>query len=139
MDDQHPGAARRVLVADDTETVSHLMMQLLERAGYETRLARDGEACLDEVAAFKPDLLILDLMMPRLHGIEVMRRLRADPGTADLGVVVCSAKSFKTEQATAAALGAYAFLPKPHEPDELLGVVAAFSVLARLLRCRLPP
>jgi CheY-like chemotaxis protein len=126
MDDQHPGAPRRVLVAEDTETVSHLMMRLLERAGYETRLARDGEACLEEVEAFKPDLLILDLMMPRLHGIEVMRRLRADAATVDLGVVVCSAKSFKTEQATAASLGAYAFLPKPHEPNELLGVVAAF-------------
>lgn len=126
MDEPHATAARRILVAEDTEVVSHLMIRLLEDAGYEVALARDGEECLERVTTFRPDLLILDLMMPKLHGIEVLRRLRADAATAALGVVVCTAKVFKTEHMAAAELGAYAFLPKPHGHGELLEVVRAY-------------
>lgn len=117
---------RRVLVAEDTEVVSHLMTHMLKEAGYTVELAQDGEECLEKVASFRPHLLILDLMMPRLHGIEVMRRLRADDATRELGIVVCTAKSFKTEHMAAIDLGAYAFLPKPHGHPELLGVVQAY-------------
>jgi CheY-like chemotaxis protein len=123
---ERPERPKRVLVAEDTEVVSHLMLNLLQGAGYEVALARDGEECLEQVAAFRPDLLILDLMMPRLHGIEVLRRLRAAEATRGLGVVVCTAKMFKTEHMAASELGAYAFLPKPHSPQQLVDVVAAF-------------
>jgi len=126
MSDPTPSAKRRVLVAEDTEVISHVMLHLLRTAGYEVALARDGEECLEQVAAFRPELVILDLMMPRLHGIEVLRRLRADEATQALGVVVCTAKSFKTEYTAAAELGAFAFLPKPHGQDQLLAVVEAY-------------
>ncbi|HSW31311.1 MAG TPA: response regulator [Longimicrobiales bacterium] len=117
---------KRVLVAEDTEVVSHLMLRLLEEAGYEVALASDGEEALAQVAAFRPDLLLLDLMMPKLHGIEVLRRLRAGEEAHRLGVIVCTAKSFKTEHMAASELGAYAFLPKPHSNQQLLDVVAAY-------------
>lgn len=126
MSKQSPKRPKRVLVAEDTEVVSHLMLNLLQGAGYEVALARDGEECLAQVAAFHPDLLILDLMMPKIHGIEVLRRLRADKDTRRLGVIVCTAKVFKTEHMAASELGAYAFLPKPHSHNELLDVVAAY-------------
>ena len=126
MTDTPTPPLKRILVAEDTEVVSLLMIRMLEDAGYEVELARDGEEALEQVTAFRPDLLILDLMMPKLHGIEVLRRLRADPGTRELGVIVCTAKSFKTEHAAAAELGAYAFLPKPHSNEQLVGVVQAW-------------
>ena len=126
MSKKNPHSSKRILVAEDTEVVSHLMVSMLQGAGYTVSLARDGEECLEMVAGSPPDLLILDLMMPRLHGVEVLRRLRADQATRDLGVIVCTAKSFKTEHAAVAELGAFAFLPKPHSPKELLAVVSAF-------------
>lgn len=126
MSEMQDPPVKRILVAEDTEVVSLLMIRMLEDAGHEVALARDGEEALHQVAAFRPDLLILDLMMPKLHGIEVLRRLRADARTRDLGVIICTAKSFKTEHAAAVELGAYAFLPKPHSNEQLLGVVDAW-------------
>lgn len=126
MNDASAGTRHRILVAEDTEVVSHLMIRLLEDAGYEVALARDGQECLERVAAFQPELLILDLMMPKVHGMEVLRRLRAEDATAELGVVVCTAKAFKTEHVAAAELGAFAFLPKPHGQGQLLDVVKAW-------------
>ncbi len=117
---------KRVLVAEDAEVVSHLMLRLLRQAGYVVDLARDGEECLQKVSSFRPHLLLLDVMMPKLHGIEVLRRLRASEETRGLGVIVCTAKSFKTEHAAAAELGAYAFLPKPHSHKQLVDVVTAY-------------
>ena len=119
-------SAKRILLAEDTDALSDLMKQLLEEAGYEVAQARDGEDCLARVASFQPDLLILDLMMPRLHGVEVLRRLREQPATRPLGVIVCTARAFKTDFAAAAELGAYAFLRKPHGNTQLLEAVAAF-------------
>ena len=126
MRTQGPTDPKRVLVAEDTEVVSHLMIRMLEEAGYVVDLARDGEQCLEKVATFEPHLLLLDLMMPKLHGIEVLRRLRATEATRRLGVIVCTAKTFKTEHVAATELGAYAFLPKPHSHGQLLDVVASY-------------
>ncbi|NJD20110.1 MAG: response regulator [Gemmatimonadetes bacterium] len=125
MSKKSSASPKRILIAEDSEVVSHLMLSLLQGAGYEVALAQDGEECLEQVRTFRPDLLILDLMMPKLHGIEVLRRLRAGEATRDLGVIVCTAKSFKTEQMVATELGAFAFLPKPHSHQQLLDVVAA--------------
>ena len=123
---QDPAGPKRVLVAEDTEVVSHLMIRMLEEAGYVVDLARDGQECLEKVASFQPHLLLLDVMMPKLHGIEVLRRLRAAEATRRLGVIVCTAKWFKTEHVAATELGAYAFLPKPHSHKQLVDVVAAY-------------
>lgn len=118
--------AGRVLVAEDVEVISLVMTQLLIQAGYEVELAEDGEECLEKVGTFKPDLLLLDLMMPKLHGMEVLKRLRSDEATKDLAVIVCTAKTFKTEHSQAMELGALGFLPKPVSRDVLLEKVGAY-------------
>jgi CheY-like chemotaxis protein len=117
---------RKVLVAEDVEVISHVMTELLSKAGYEVALAQDGEECLEMVGTFQPDLLLLDLMMPKLHGIEVLKLLRSHDATKDLGVITCTAKTFKTEHSKAMELGALGFLPKPVTRDLLLDTVGAF-------------
>jgi phosphoribosyl 1,2-cyclic phosphodiesterase/ActR/RegA family two-component response regulator len=117
---------RRILVAEDTESIAFMMLQILKDGGYDAVLARDGEECLAMVDALDPDLLLLDLMMPKVHGVEVMKRLRSREATRDLGVVVCTAKPFRTEYAAAADWGAVDFLVKPFTPRELLDVVNGF-------------
>ncbi|HEY2574659.1 MAG TPA: response regulator, partial [Verrucomicrobiaceae bacterium] len=95
MSEPHPKP--RILVAEDVRAISILITHVLQGRGYEVEAARDGEECLALIAARRPDLVILDLMMPRLNGIEVLKRLRADAATRDLKVIVCTAKDFTTE------------------------------------------
>src|SRR5947207_13917479 len=109
----------RVLVAEDVRAISALITHMLEDRGYEVEIARDGEECLEMIAARRPDLVILDLMMPRLNGIEVLKRLRADPATQDLKVIVCTAKDFTTEMKHAREFEVTDVIIKPFDPDTL--------------------
>jgi len=114
----------RVLIAEDVNVLAMQMTYVLEEGGYAVEVAEDGDACLQKVFADRPDILLLDIMMPKKHGIEVLKALRADPRTDDLPVIVCSAKDFKTERQEAARLGAE-FLTKPAPPGVLLERVEA--------------
>ena len=116
----------RILVAEDVEEVALKLTSALASAGYEVDAAVDGEQCLEKVRSFKPDLILLDLIMPKLHGLEVLRTLGADSETRDIGVIICSAKDFATEQKSAAELGAWDYLVKPVDIGDLLEKVSAF-------------
>jgi CheY-like chemotaxis protein/phosphoribosyl 1,2-cyclic phosphodiesterase len=116
----------RILLGEDVRLIAFRMRQALEAAGYEVREAADGEQCLQAARTSPPDLVILDIMMPKLHGIEVLKALRADARTAHVGVIVCTAKDFKTDQAEAAMLGVHDYLVKPIEPSLLQEKVDAF-------------
>ena len=115
-----------VLVAEDVKIISRKMILGLEQCGYKVALAEDGEQCLEMARSLKPSLVILDIMMPKIHGIEVLKQLRADPATHNLGVVICTAKSFGTELSYAATLGAYGFLIKPFRMTDLTGMVNGY-------------
>jgi len=115
-----------VLVAEDVKVISRKMIIALEQSGYRVALAEDGEQCLKMARSLMPNLIVLDIMMPRIHGIEVMKQLQADPATKDIGVVVCTAKSFETELNYASALGAYDVLIKPFNISALTGMVSGF-------------
>jgi CheY-like chemotaxis protein len=115
-----------VLVAEDVKVISHKMIISLEECGYKVALAEDGEQCLAMARSLKPSLVILDIMMPKIHGIEVLKQLRADPATQHIGVVICTAKSFETELSYVAALGAYDFLIKPFRTSALTVMVNGF-------------
>src|SRR5476651_1809800 len=115
-----------VLIAEDVQVISRKMVISLEQCGYTVALAEDGEQCLKMARELQPNLLILDIMMPKMHGIEVLKQLRADPATQHIGVVICTAKSFETEFSHVATLGAYDFLIKPFSVAVLVEMVNGF-------------
>ncbi|MFN0012507.1 MAG: response regulator [Phycisphaerales bacterium] len=127
-----PSVSRhRVLVADDAPEVCLVVGRLLTKAGYEVATAEDGQECLDKIAAFRPHLVVVDIMMPKVHGIDVLRQLgeRGPAGHVDgkpIGVIVCSARAFDSDRERAMQLGAIDFLVKPIQKQRLLEVVGAF-------------
>ncbi len=121
----------RILVAEDTEVISTLMVELLRENGYVVELACDGEECLQKAHSFSPDLILLDLMMPKIHGQEVLRRLKEDDRTQKIEVIVCTAKTYKQDLDQVRSFGVYDIVAKPFDPKELLHVVARHLALMK--------
>jgi two-component system, OmpR family, alkaline phosphatase synthesis response regulator PhoP len=115
--------ASRVLIADDEPNIVISLEFLMKQRGYETRVARDGDEALAEVESFKPDLVLLDVMLPRRSGFEVCQKLRAD-GWTDLRIVMLTAKGRDVEIEKGLALGADAYVTKPFSTGELVERVA---------------
>ncbi|MEI6558342.1 MAG: SpoIIE family protein phosphatase [Rhodospirillaceae bacterium] len=114
----------RVMVVDDNRVNRHLLLALLERGGItQIDLAEDGEQALAKIGAFRPDLMLLDLMMPVLDGFEVCRRLRADPAYADLPILVQSSLNRAEDRNRAFTAGATDYVSKPINAVELLSRV----------------
>ena len=103
--------------------MAFLMHEVLEHAGFEVETTHDGVACLQRARETLPDLVVLDIMMPKMHGIDVLKALQADPETRAVGVLVCTAKDFPTEYEQAWAHGALGMIIKPFEPPELVDAV----------------
>jgi CheY-like chemotaxis protein len=116
----------RILVAEDVRAISMRISHVLQGRGYEVEIARDGEECLERIGVQRPDLLILDLMMPRLNGIEVLKRLREDPATRDLAVIVCTAKDFSADMEQVHELGVVGVIIKPFDQHALAETVDRF-------------
>jgi len=121
-----PPSKGRILIAEDVRVIAFKMTQALQAAGYTVETSSDGEECLNKARLSLPDLIVLDIMMPKMHGIEVLKALRDEHRTARLGVIVCTAKDFKTEHDEAARLGVFDFLTKPFEPAVLVERVETF-------------
>jgi DNA-binding response OmpR family regulator len=115
--------ASRVLIADDEPNIVTALEFLMKQQGYETRVARDGDEALAEVESFRPDLVLLDVMLPRRNGFEVCQKLRAD-GWTDLRIVMLTAKGRDIEIEKGLALGADAYVTKPFSTGELVERVA---------------
>jgi two-component system, OmpR family, alkaline phosphatase synthesis response regulator PhoP len=112
----------KVLIADDEPNIVTSLEFLMSRNGYDVRVARDGDEALAEVASFRPDLLLLDVSMPRRDGFEVCQKLRAT-GWSDLKIVLLTAKGRDTEVAKGLAMGADAYVTKPFSTRELVAKV----------------
>jgi len=117
--------AKRVLIADDEPNIVASLEFLMEQAGFEVRLAANGREALEVVAAFAPDLVLLDVMMPEMNGYEVCQRLKSDPATRAVKVVMLSAKGRDVERAKGLELGADAYVTKPFSTRELVAQVRA--------------
>ncbi|MDQ8702108.1 response regulator [Streptomyces sp. LHD-70] len=117
-----PGASGRVLVVDDNKVIRQLIRVNLELEGFEVVTAADGAECLDVVKQVRPDVITLDVVMPRLDGLRTAARLRSEPSTQAVPVAIISACG-QYEVESALAVGVDAFLSKPFEPAELLRVV----------------
>ncbi|MFC5063870.1 response regulator [Actinomycetospora atypica] len=123
-----PGASR-VLVVDDDEAVRTLASWQLESDGFAVDQAADGAEALGAIAAARPDLVVLDLTMPGVGGLDVLRRVRTAPATESLPVIVLSGRSGETDRIVGLDLGADDYLVKPFSPGELAARVR--SVLRR--------
>ena len=118
-------ATKKILVVDDDLQTVKLVGLVLDRKGYEITAARRGEEALEKARNELPDLVILDVMMPDMNGYEVSRQLRADPETADLPILMFTAKSGVQDKVTGFEAGADDFLTKPIHPKELVSRVEA--------------
>ena len=114
---------KRVLIADDEPNIVTSLEFLMEQAGYETRIATNGHEALELAVSFQPDLVLLDIMFPAKSGYEVCQRLKSDPATRDIKVVIVSAKGRAVEVAKALELGADAYIAKPFSTRELVAKV----------------
>jgi DNA-binding response OmpR family regulator len=119
----------RVLVADDDADIRELVLFKLESAGFEVAAVADGQTALDTALADPPDLVVLDLMMPGLTGLEVCSALRGAPATAQLPIIMLTAKAQDADITRGLATGADDYIVKPFSPRELLSRVQA--VLSR--------
>jgi len=108
-----------VLVADDDSDIRELVTYRLTRSGYDVIGAADGEEAFELAASRQPDLCVLDVMMPKLDGLELTRRLRALPATAATPVILLTARSQEDDVARGFDAGADDYLRKPFSPDEL--------------------
>jgi CheY-like chemotaxis protein/phosphoribosyl 1,2-cyclic phosphodiesterase len=123
----------RILVVEDEPELREVFETLLCSAGYEVVLVEDGQAALEAMEKAQPDLLITDLLTPRMHGYELIRRLRATPRGVRLPILVVSGQAYEKDQKKALELGAQRFLAKPVRRQEFLAAVedALTSVVVR--------
>src|ERR1700760_1191636 len=117
-------AQRSILIVDDEPTIVEVVARYLERAGYRTRTAANGEQALAAAAQDRPDLVVLDLMMPGIDGLRVMRRLR-DQATEPIGVILLTARGEESDRVVGLRLGADDYVVKPFSPIELVARVDA--------------
>ena len=115
---------QRVLIVDDDRHVSAWMAAQLGASSYEAKAVNDSSLAIDAIASFNPDVIILDLLMPGVSGMELLTRIREDRALDRMKVVVCSSKSFKYDYRHCLEAGADAYLVKPVGPQELLSTIA---------------
>src|SRR5579864_5051035 len=113
----------RVLVVDDDEVIRRLIAVNLQLEGFDVETAVDGQDCLDKVTAIDPDVITLDVMMPRLDGWETAVQLRKSPETAHIKVVLITARAQEDDKTRGTRVGADAYLTKPFDPNEMIRVV----------------
>ena len=112
-----------ILAVDDDERIRRLAQMILQRAGYRVTTANDGREALDRIAQERPDLVLLDITMPHMDGIECLRRLRADPETARLPVILLTARAQDEDILEGTRSGADQYLLKPFNPVEIVEIV----------------
>lgn len=119
-----PDSRGTVLVVDDEPTITEVVARYLQRAGYRTAVAADGAAAIEAATARRPDLVVLDLMLPRIGGLEVMRRLR-EQGHDRVPIILLTAKSEESDRIIGLRLGADDYVVKPFSPAELVARIDA--------------
>lgn len=126
--------AETILIIDDTPANLSVLVDCLGDAGYRLMVADDGEEALTQVAQSRPDLILLDVMMPGLDGYATLERLKSNPGTADIPVIFMTALAETSEKVRAFAAGAVDYITKPIQHEEALARVRTHLTLQRLRR-----
>src|SRR5213592_2154068 len=117
--------ASRILIVEDDPDIAELVARYLDKAGFITDRAATGRDALTSVAARPPDLLVLDLMLPHVDGLEVCRAVRANEATAALPIIMLTARAEESERIVGLELGADDYVAKPFSPNELVARVRA--------------
>lgn len=112
--------AARVLITEDEPNIVESLTFILKRAGYEVSAVTDGEAAMNQLRADLPDVMILDLMLPKLNGFEVLKLVKGDPALAALPVLVLSAKGQAHDRRLVEEMGADAFITKPFSNRDII-------------------
>jgi len=115
--------SKRILIVDDETNILISVEFLVKQAGYELEIAHDGQEALAKVAEFQPDLVLLDVMMPKFNGFEVCRRIRENPAWQNIKIVMLTAKGREVEVTKGLALGADAYIIKPFSTKDLMAEV----------------
>ena len=115
--------AQSILVADDEPSILLSLQVLLQKAGYEVRVARDGQEVLDALREATPDLIVLDAMMPVFSGYDICEMLRAEPNLYHIPIIMLTAKGRDTDREKGMALGATDYITKPFSTREFVETV----------------
>jgi two-component system cell cycle response regulator DivK len=115
-----------VLYVEDNEYNRKIVRQLLSRTSYRLLEAADGEAALGMVRLERPDLILMDVQLPKMSGLDVTRALRGDPATAGVPIIVVTSFALSGDDQRAMAAGASAYIAKPYSPRELLSLIQKF-------------
>jgi two-component system cell cycle response regulator DivK len=117
---------KRILVVEDQEDNRQILRDLLGNAGYELTEAENGLEALSAVAAQRPDLILMDIQLPVMDGYEATRRIKADPATKEIPVIVVTSYALSGDEGKARAAGCDAYVTKPYSPRQLLAKVREF-------------
>ena len=120
-------AIQNILVVDDSKTELHHLTELLSRRGYKVRTAENGEEAMRRLADAKPDLILMDVVMPGQNGFQLTRTITRDPRFADVPVIMCTSKGQETDKVWGMRQGARDYVVKPVDAEELITKIRAFD------------
>src|ERR1700755_2336342 len=118
---------RKILLVDDSKTELHHLSDLLGKRGYAVRTAENGEDAMKKLGEDKPDLILMDVVMPGQNGFQLTRAITRDPYFADVPIIMCTSKNQETERVWGMRQGARAYTPKPVDADELMAKIKALG------------
>jgi twitching motility two-component system response regulator PilH len=118
---------QKVLVVDDSPTERYFLTDILVKNGFSVSTAENGEEALLKVKADKPQLILMDIVMPGQNGFQVTRAISRDPETQDIPIIICTSKGQETDRIWGLRQGARDYIVKPVDPAELLSKIAALG------------
>jgi twitching motility two-component system response regulator PilH len=118
---------QKILLVDDSKTELHVLSELLTKRGYQVRTAENGEEAMRRLQEEKPDLILMDVVMPGQNGFQLTRAITRDPLFASVPVIICTSKNQETDRVWGMRQGARDYVVKPVNPDELLAKIKAFG------------
>lgn len=120
-------AIQKILVVDDSPTERYFLSDILIKNGFSVSTAENGEEALQKIKADKPQLILMDIVMPGQNGFQITRAISRDPDTQDVPVIICTSKGQETDRIWGLRQGARDYIVKPVNPQELLTKIAALG------------
>ncbi len=117
----------KILLVDDSKTELHVLSEMLTKKGYQVRTAENGDDAIKRLQEEKPDLILMDVVMPGQNGFQLTRAITRDPIFAGVPVIICTSKNQETDRVWGMRQGAKDYVVKPVNPEELLAKIKAFG------------